>query len=258
MKKTSIILFLGALFLIVPSLAVGGPVVTQVSTYDALLNGIYDGYVTVKELLAKGDLGIGTYHALDGELIILDGKIYQVKSDGKVSVPPTSLTTPFAMVAMFKPQVNARVEKGSDYPTFEKIVNATGPNKNLFWAVKMKGQFSQIKLRSVPAQNKPYPPLAEVTKTQPVFNLENVSGTILGIRTPAYFRGLAVPGYHFHFITDDFKAGGHVMAFTLAEGTILEIDTCNQYNLILPEKDKIFSEVDLSIDRSAEIGKTQR
>jgi acetolactate decarboxylase len=67
-----------------------------------------------------------------------------------------------------------------------------------------------------------------------------------------------VPGYHFHFITDDFKSGGHVMAFTLAEGTILEIDTCNQYNLILPEKDKIFSEVDLSIDRSAEIGKTQR
>ena len=258
MNKTSIILFLGALFLIVPSLAVGGPVITQASTYDALLNGIFDGYVTMKDLLAKGDLGVGTYHALDGELILLNGKIYQVKSDGKVYIPPTSLTTPFAQVAKFKPQVNAPVPKGADYPTFEKIVNATGPNKNLFWAVKMKGQFSQIKLRSVPAQNKPYPPLAEVTKTQPVFNLENVSGTILGIRTPVYFRGLAVPGYHFHFITDDFKSGGHVMAFTLAEGTALEIDMCNQYNLILPEKDKIFSEVDLSIDRSAEIGKTQR
>lgn len=33
-----------------------------------------------------------------------------------------------------------------------------------------------------------------------------------------------VPGYHMHFLADDLGGGGHVLAFTLAEGT-LELDT---------------------------------
>jgi acetolactate decarboxylase len=258
MKKTTIALFFMAIFFSISTLAIGGPTVTQVSTYDAVLNGVYDGYVTVEQLLSHGDLGIGTYHACDGELVLLDGKIYQIKDDGKAYIPARSLTTPFALVTKFKPEITAQVEKGTDFPAFEKILNTTGPNKNLFWAVKMKGNVSKIRLRSVPAQKKPYPPLTEVTKTQPIFDLENIAGTIVGIRTPAYFKGLGVPGFHFHFISNDLKVGGHVLAFTLAEGSTVEIDMCSQYFLILPEKDKIFSEIDLSIDRSAEVGKTQR
>jgi len=258
LKKTSLAFFVMAICLSLSGLAMGGPTVTQVSTYDALLNGIYDGYVTAEQLLSYGDLGIGTYHALYGEIVLVDGKIYQIKDDGKAYVPAGSLTTPFALVTKFKPEITARVEKETDYPTFEKILNTTGPNKNLFWAVRMKGNFSKIRLRSVPEQKKPYPPLTEVTKTQPIFNLEDVSGTIVGFRTPAYFRGLGVPGFHFHFISQNLKAGGHVLAFTLAEGSTVEIDMCSQYFLILPGKDKIFSEVDLSVDRSADTTKTQR
>jgi acetolactate decarboxylase len=57
------------LFLLVLGLwcaqAWSGNVLTQISTIDALLAGAYDGHVTIGELKAFGDLGIGTFHALD-------------------------------------------------------------------------------------------------------------------------------------------------------------------------------------------------
>lgn len=50
-------------------------VLYQVSTINALLNGAYDGQVTIAGLKDWGDLGIGTFEALDGEMIIIDGDV---------------------------------------------------------------------------------------------------------------------------------------------------------------------------------------
>ncbi len=41
------------------------------------------GTMTVGELLEHGDLGLGTLDSIDGELIVLDGKAYQVKGSVK-------------------------------------------------------------------------------------------------------------------------------------------------------------------------------
>lgn len=258
-KRVAATLFLIGLVFSLTSLGICGPTITQVSTYDAILNGVFDGVVNLKKLLSYGDFGIGTYHAIDGELILLDGKFYQVKDDGNVYTPAMSLKTPFAVAAKFKKEIPAKVEGGTDYPALEKILTNAGANQNLFWAVKMKGRFSKIKLRAPSAQKKPYPTLLEVVKTQAIFNLENIAGTFVGFRTPSYMRGgLGAPGYHFHFLSEDLKAGGHVLAFTLSEGTTAEIGLYSQCLLILPEHDKTFSQIDFSVDRSAEVVKTQR
>lgn len=45
----------------------------QVSTLDSLMQGVYDGELMLEELLQRGDFGIGTFDALDGEMVILDG-----------------------------------------------------------------------------------------------------------------------------------------------------------------------------------------
>ena len=58
-------------------------VLYQTSTINALLNGVYDGEVTFQELKEHGNFGLGTVDALDGEMIALDGKFYQIKTDGK-------------------------------------------------------------------------------------------------------------------------------------------------------------------------------
>jgi hypothetical protein len=45
----------------------------QVSTLDALIDRRFDGDMTLAELAAHGDHGIGTLNGLDGELVLVDG-----------------------------------------------------------------------------------------------------------------------------------------------------------------------------------------
>ena len=231
--------------------------ITQISTIDAILAGAYDGQMTCEELISYGDLGIGTFDRLDGEMILVDGKLYQVRYDGTVCSSPTGLTTPFASVAKFRSDIRTTVKRGTDFHGLETILNEAVPNMNVFCAVKVQGFFSAMKTRSVPPQEKPYPPLTEVTKDQPVFILRNVSGTIVGFRSPPYVKGINVPGYHLHFISEDAKSGGHVLEFILEKGTA-EIDICNRLLMILPQGDSDFGRIDLSCDRSKDLEESER
>ena len=47
-------------------------VLFQVSTIDALMQGVFDGFYSFNDLMAQGDFGIGTFDALEGEMIALD------------------------------------------------------------------------------------------------------------------------------------------------------------------------------------------
>ena len=224
----------------------------QTSTIDALLAGVYDGDMSCSDLLKHGDLGIGTFDHLDGEMVILEGKVYQVKADGKVYKPDLSLKTPFATVCQFKTDEIIPVKSGLNYDGIEKLINKYAPNQNLFYAIKITGKFKSMKTRSVPEQHKPYPPLKEVTKNQPEFNMENISGTIVGFRCPPYVKGINIPGYHLHFISDDLTRGGHILSFEIKDGEC-EIDVLNKFFLTLPIDGKEFGKTDLSINRVKEL-----
>ncbi len=231
--------------------------VNQVSTIDALLAGSYEGQISIEKLLTFGNFGIGTFDNLDGEMIVLDGRVFQVKADGKVYRPPLDITTPFASVVQFKGDYSFPVNKETDLQGLEKLIADSNPNKNLFYAVKIKGNFQTMKTRSVPAQKKPYPQLSEVAKTQPVFTFNAVSGTLVGFKSPAFVKGINVPGYHLHFISDDFKSGGHVLDFFLLKGTV-EVDVCNQFFMILPEGESSFNQIDLGRDRSGDLDQVEK
>ena len=41
----------------------------QTSTMAALLDGVYEGNVSIRELLRHGDFGLGTFNILDGEML---------------------------------------------------------------------------------------------------------------------------------------------------------------------------------------------
>jgi len=229
---------------------------TQVSTIDAILAGTYDGTMTCSDLTRHGDFGIGTFDRLDGEMVILDGAVYQVRDDGKVYCPDAAVKTPFAAVVPFARDITQRLPAGTGFASLQEIIDRAAPNRNLFAAVRVRGSFRWMKTRSVPAQSKPYPPLVEVTKTQAVFDLQDVTGTIVGFRSPPYVKGINVPGYHLHFITDDLQAGGHILDFELTEG-VADIDLCNRFLLILPEDDR-FGAVNLGVDRSEELEQAER
>ncbi len=229
--------------------------ITQTSTIDALLAGAYDGQMTCRQLLTYGNFGIGCFDKLDGEMIIIDGKVYQIKADGKVYCPALSTKTPFAAVCSFQPDIQFPIQS-ADFKTAESIVNEKVPNQNIFLAVEISGEFKHIKVRSVPAQQKPYPPLAEVAKYQPVFEMNDIKGTIVGFRTPPFAKGLNIAGCHFHFISDDFTFGGHILDFELAGGES-KIDKCNKFLLILPEDD-LLKDIDLSKDKTGELTKAEK
>src|SRR6266700_4237965 len=75
----------------------------QVSTSSALVQGVYQGAVTVGVLREHGNHGLGTFEQLDGEMVVVDGGFYQVRSDGSVHPVGDDVLTPFAAVTPFEP-----------------------------------------------------------------------------------------------------------------------------------------------------------
>ncbi|MDD5728042.1 MAG: acetolactate decarboxylase [Victivallales bacterium] len=230
---------------------------SQVSTIDALLAGVYDGEVSLRQLLRMGDTGIGTFDCLDGEMIVLDGKVYQVRADGKVYTPPLDVQIPFASVIAFQPERHAVSRRDLDCTGLKQLLDELAPEKNLFYAFKIKGRFRTMQTRSVPRQKKPFPPLAEVVKHQPVFKMKNISGTIIGFRCPPYVKGINVPGYHLHFLSDDCTQGSHVLQFEMQKGAAVMLDCSNKFFMVLPVSGNGFNQTDLNIDRSRELYKAE-
>ncbi|MDI6795446.1 MAG: acetolactate decarboxylase [Desulfatibacillaceae bacterium] len=227
--------------------------ITQVATIDALLAGVYDGHMSLATLLQYGNFGIGTFEGLDGEMILLDGAFYKVRDDGKVYLPDLTEETPFASVTRLVPDITAPINRPLDMQAFMELVDELAPRQNSFCAFLVRGDFVRMRTRSVPKQQKPYPPLAEVTKNQPVFDFENISGMLVGFRSPDFVKGVNVPGYHIHFLADDLSGGGHVLGFELARG-VLEADTVHNWlNLFLPDQSQAFDNSDLAIDRTEEL-----
>jgi len=228
--------------------------ITQTSTIDALLAGAYDGDMSCEELLKFGDFGIGTFDTLDGEMVIYDGMVYQIRADGKVYRPGLKTKTPFATVCNFEPDMSFSM-RSADYHGVKSIIDEKMPNENIFVAIEISGSFKYVKARSVPAQQKPYPPLAEVAKNQPIFEMTDVEGTVIGFRSPGFVKGINVSGYHFHFLSGDKTKGGHVLDIELDEA-VFKGDICNKFLLVLPEDDKL-KDLDLSIDKSEELEKVE-
>lgn len=230
--------------------------VHQVSILSALLEGQYDGQTSFEELKKYGDMGIGTFEGLDGEMIELDGEFFQVKADGVAYPVADTMKTPFASVTYFEADKSRTVNAETDFQQLQKYVDDMISNKNIFYAIKVTGDFQYVKTRSVPAQQKPYPPLAEVTKNQPTFEFYNVKGTLVGFWCPSYVNGINVPGYHVHFLNAAKNAGGHLLDFTMTSGQI-EIDATPNFYMCLPNSEE-FGQLDMTEDRSQETNQVEK
>jgi acetolactate decarboxylase len=204
----------------------------QTSTIDALLDGNYDGDISFAELGAHGDFGLGTFDALDGEMVALDGSYYQIRADGRAYPVDGQKKTPFAVVTFFEPALSETLGTTNLATLCERVDRLSG-DASVCCGVRVDGDFGYVRTRSVPRQHKPYPPLVEVVKDQPVFELHDVRGSLVGFRFPDYAQGLNVAGYHFHFITADRSAGGHVLECRIADGE-LRIDREADLRVELP------------------------
>lgn len=247
--------FLVLAFLIPGTLASENDTLFQTSTISALMQGVYDGTMTFKDLGAHGDFGLGTVQALDGEMVGLDGQFYQIKSDGKASRVNDSTKTPFAEVAFFKPEETVTLNGTSNLTELQSLLDGSLATKNIFYGIRIDGTFDYVKTRIVPMQSKPYPPLSEAVKDQKIFEFHNIKGTIVGFRCPDYVNGVNVPGYHLHFITLDRSAGGHLLGFNLKNASI-KVDSLSEFEMELPESEE-FYQADLTEDQQAALAKVE-
>lgn len=184
--------------------------VFQYSVLSALRSGNFEGDLSIRELINHGNFGLGTFNGMDGELILLNGEIYRASEKGEISSVSGDSFTPYAIVTNFKPDDSINIPNPYSTAELNKFLDSK-LDTNFIYAVKIEGTFTYLKTRSIPLQLKPYKKMTEVLKTQPVFESENIKGTMVGYRFPAYINRVNQPGYHFHFITIEKNSGGHVL-----------------------------------------------
>jgi len=190
----------------------------QTSLMSALLDGVYEGEMTVRDLLGHGSFGIGTFNGLDGEMLILDGTCYQLRADGGASKSDLGAQLPFAVVTNFVPHVESDLPADVTRAEASSFIDRMTASENYMYALRIEGDFEWITMRTVVKQQKPYRPMMDATDEDEIVELHNVSGVVVGFRTPLYEKGIGVPGCHAHFITDERTAGGHVLDFKLRSG----------------------------------------
>lgn len=226
----------------------------QVSTLDALMQGYFNGTITVTELLKHGSFGIGTFEGLDGEMIVQDGKVYDGRSDGRVYPMSGLEKVAFSTVYDFSGDAkNFTTTKLSDLETVKQyldniIEQEYAGNKNVFYIMSAKGSFQSAKIRSCTKQNAPYPTLANVAKDQHEYVFENEDGYLQAIWCPEYVNGINLPGWHIHYLSNNFQHGGHVLNLNINTLDIV-FDQVTNYELVLPTT-KEFGAVDLLEDLS--------
>ena len=132
--------------------AVNNPreVIFQVATLGSLMQGVYDGEVTFGQLKAYGDTGIGTFNGLDGEMIFLDGRFYQIKADGKAYPVADSVKTPFAVVTFLDNDQTVPLDTIQNFTALTNLINRQLSTPNIFYAIRIDADFDYVKVRSVP------------------------------------------------------------------------------------------------------------
>lgn len=189
------------------------------SPANALVEGIYEEKIPFTEIKQHGDFGIGTFDHLDGEMIMLDGTIYQITGDGHVHEVDDKSMTPFACVTFYRPLTHDEINREMAYPDFLEWLGTLMPSPNLFYAIRVEGCFSHVTVRSVPKQEN-YRPLVEVAADQPVFHFDDVEGSLAGFFTPSFMSSVNVPGLHLHFLSADRSRGGHLLECVPREGRV--------------------------------------
>lgn len=206
--------------------------------WPAFVNKIYDGTLSARELKTKGDIALGSYNALDGELIMLDGKLYQITEDGIMRKPDDYAKIAYTNATFFEPDQSFELNAISNYDSLRAMINKNLPTKNIFYAFKIYGKFRNMKCGGLHKQDKPYNTGLDVLiPTRPVFERKEFEGTMVGFYCPDFMTGISVPGYHLHFISKDEKFGGHVMEFE-ADKLTVETDHISEYNFVLPQTDE--------------------
>jgi acetolactate decarboxylase len=222
----------------------------QVSTSRALVQGVYQEAVSSARLLGHGDFGLGTFDELDGEMVILEGVVYQVRSDGTVHRINGDVGTPFATVLFFVPDDDVHLQSVESFAALCALCDKHRVSQNIFYAFCVDGKFTYVHTRAMRRQQSGVS-LKTAAATQPEFRFKDIEGTLVGLWSPQYVGSVDIPGYHFHFLSKDRTKGGHVLEVTGGD-LRLRVETVKEFHLSLPDTEE-FLRADLTVDLSKDL-----
>ena len=261
MKKFFATALLTTMFLVSTASAahVNRESIYQVALLQSLALGEFEGSISVKQLKTFGDTGIGTFEGVDGEMIVLDGVVYRANQQCRINVVDDKVTVPFSNVTFFDKDFSVKLNNVADKDALEKILNeqVDKHGRNSFYMVKISGEFALMQVRSELGAKKPFnQTLVELLKTQNEVDKENIRGTVVGLYCPDFMSSLNSVGWHFHFVSEDKKFGGHVLGMSVKSGEA-QFDKTDNFRMSLP-KTKSFQERNFKADLREDIRKAEQ
>jgi acetolactate decarboxylase len=167
------------------SLEVEHSTLFQVSTAGALVKGVYDGIVTIGDLKQHGDFGLGTFDGLDGEMLALDGRFYQIRSSGAVGEAADAAMVPFAVVTRFRAEQALTLDRVDGFKDLTAQLDGMRRTNNLFCAALIQGRFEHARTRAA-CKASPGESLVAATAHQAEFAFAHTVGTMAGFWSPSY------------------------------------------------------------------------
>lgn len=211
----------------------------QVSTLQALMLGYSRAVISVNELLDHGDIGLGTFTDVDGEMIVLDGSCYRATQTGDITAAEPERGVPFSTVCKMKDSrpiefgcVNSIEELKAE---LNNIIDSHFGLNSMHMA-RIDGEFEVVDARSESGYESVHVDLKTILgKTQKSFRFENIAGTLVCVYFPDYMDGINAAGWHLHFISNDKKHGGHVFDVIMKSGKG-QISKINEIEIKLPDE----------------------
>jgi acetolactate decarboxylase len=228
----------------------------QTGTINSLLQAVYDGDASMEKLSQHGDFGLGALDAIDGELIICDGKFFRADARGQINQLAPETCSPFAVITKFTSEHSFEIT-ASSFAELEQKLLPQLISANLIYAIRIKALFNHIELRSEECTCRPYRKLVEILPDlQRTFSVDNIRGTLVGVWFPNYLAQVNVPGFHFHFIDEQQQVGGHVFGLKMEHGKV-EIQTLHGFELDLIQSDE-FYQANLDINNGAAVAQVEQ
>ena len=211
----------------------------QVSTLQALALGYSRAVIKVGELMQNGNIGLGTFEDVNGEMIVIDGHCYRADEKGEVSEADCETGVPFASVTKFKSFKSCEIENKFNIDKLKEFLDLRIEEDfglNSMHVVRIDGKFKSVSARSESGYRAHHVTLKDALKeTQRSFYFDNINGTLVCIYYPDYMDGINASGWHLHFISEDRKKGGHVFDLSMENGTAY-FDKITNIEITLPHE----------------------
>ncbi len=211
----------------------------QVSTLQALMLGYTRSVTHVSELLGHGNIGLGTFTDVDGEMIVLDGVCYRAMENGDIAVAEPDRGIPFSVVCSMEESSPMEFGAMDDIEALKTALNNTIDSHfglNSMHMARIDGEFEIVDARSESGYASMHVDLKSILgKTQKAFQFEAVKGTLVCVYFPDYMDRINAAGWHLHFISDDRKHGGHVFDIGMKSGRGC-ISKINSIEIKLPDE----------------------